>query len=131
MISEKLCETESVSTGVLQHGQINIVEFLWKTSLSSMGETNMHLTNTFNDELTSYLKQYTLCNAIDNFISLLHSHRIHKRAIFCKLQMFCIFYISCGCTPEVLSITGTLTNSKDLDEMAHNAIFHQGLHSLQ
>ena len=39
----------------------------------------MHLTNTFKDELTFYLKQYTLCNAIDSSISLLHSHRMHKR----------------------------------------------------
>ena len=39
----------------------------------------MHLTNTFKDELTPYLKQYSLCNAIDNSISLLHSHRIHKK----------------------------------------------------
>ena len=99
VISEKLYETESVSTGVLQHGQTYIYEFLWKTSLSSMGETNIHLTNTFKDELTSYIKQYILYNAIDNSISLLHSHRIHKRAIFCKLQIFCIFYMPCGCTP--------------------------------
>ena len=48
----------------------------------------MHLTNTFNDELTSYLKQYTLCNAIDNSISLLHSHRIYKRAIFSNCKCF-------------------------------------------
>ena len=26
---------------------------------------------------------------------------------------------------------GTLTNSKDPDEMQHNAAFHQGLHCLQ
>ena len=31
----------------------------------------MHLTNTFKDELTFYLKQYTLCNAIDSSISSL------------------------------------------------------------
>ena len=91
----------------------------------------MHLTNTFKDELTPYLKQYSLCNAIDNSISLLHSHRIHKKGILCKVQMFFILYISCGCTPQVLSITGTLTNSKDLDEMAQISIFHQGLHCLQ
>ena len=97
--SEKLCKTESVSTGVLQQGQRYIYEFLWKTSLSSMGETYMHLTNTFNDELTFYLKQYTLCNAIDSSISLLHSHRMHKRGILCKLQMFCFLNISCGCIP--------------------------------
>ena len=53
-----------------------------------MGETYMHLANTFKDELTFYLKQYTLCNAIDSSISLLNSHRIHKRGTLCKLQMF-------------------------------------------
>ena len=42
-----------------------------------MGETYMHLANTFKDELTYYLKQYTLCNAIDSSISLLNS-KIHK-----------------------------------------------------
>ena len=109
--SEKLCETESVSTGVMQHGQRYIYGFLWKTSLSSIGETNMHLTNTFKDELTSSLKQYSLMNSL-------------------KLQFLCFLYISCGCTP-FFSITGTLTNSKGLDEMAHNAIFYQGLHCLQ
>ena len=70
----------------------------------------MHLTNTFKDELTSSLKQYSLINYL-------------QIAIFC-----CFLYISCGCTPYYFSITGTLTNSKGLDEMAHNAIFHQGLH---
>ena len=79
--SEKLCETESDSTGVLQHGQRYIYEFLWKTSLSSIGETNMHLTNTFKDELTSSLKQYSLINSL-------------QIAFFC-----CFLYISCGCTP--------------------------------
>ena len=39
--SEKLCETASVSTGVLQHGQRYIYEFLWKTSLSRIGETTV------------------------------------------------------------------------------------------
>ena len=97
--SEKLCETESVSTGVLQQGQRYIYEFLWKTSLSSMGETYMHLANTFKAELTFYLKQYTLCNAIDSSISLLNSHRMHKRGIVCTLQMFCFLNISCGCIP--------------------------------
>ena len=97
--SEKLCETESVSTGVLQQGQRYIYEFPWKTSLSSMGENYMHLTNTFKDELTFYLKQYTLCNAIDSSISLLHLHRMYKRGILCKSQMFCFLNISCGCTP--------------------------------
>ena len=91
----------------------------------------MHLTNTFKDELTPYLKQYTLCNAIDNSISLLHSHRIHKRGILCKLKMFFILYSSCGCTPLDIFITCTLTNSKDLDEMAQIAIFHQGPHCFQ
>ena len=91
----------------------------------------MHLTNTFKDELTPYLKQYILCNAVDSFISLLHLHGMHKRRILCKLQMFCILNSSCGCTPEVLSIKCTLTNIKGLDEMAHNAIFHQGLHCLE
>ena len=113
--SEKLCETESVSTGVLQHGQRYIYEFLWKTSLSSKGETNMHLTNTFKDELTSSLKQYSFMNSLQ----------------IAKFLMLCILYISCGCTPYVFSITGTLTNSKGLDEMAHSAIFQQGLHRLQ
>ena len=94
--SEKLCETESVSTGVLQQGKRYIYEFLWKSSLSSMGETYMHITNTFKDKLTFYLKQYTLCNAIDSSISLLHSHRMHKRGILCKLQMFCFLNVSCG-----------------------------------
>ena len=56
-----------------------------------MGETYMHLANTFKDELTYYLKQYTLCNAIDSSISLLNSHRIHKRGTLCKLQMFLLF----------------------------------------
>ena len=96
-----------------------------------MGETFMHLANTFKDELTFYLKQYTLCNAIDSSILLLNSHRMHKRGILCKLQMFYFLNISCGCIPKVLSIKGTLTNSKGLDEMAHNAIFHQGLHCLE
>ena len=27
-------------------------------------------------------------------------------------------------------LTGTFTNSEDLDEMPHNAAFHQGLHCL-
>ena len=42
----------------------------------------MQLTNTFKDELTSSLKQYTLCNAIDSSISLLH------RMIFTKEESF-------------------------------------------
>ena len=92
-------EKNSTQSGVLQHCRRYIYEFPWKASLSSMGETNVHLTNTFKDELTSYLKQYTLCNAIDSSISLLHLHGIHKRGILCKLQMFCILYISCSCTP--------------------------------
>ena len=29
-----------------------------------MGETNMHLTNTFKDELTSSLKHYSLMNSL-------------------------------------------------------------------
>ena len=73
----------------------------------------MHLTNTFKDGLTSSLKQYSLMNSLQIAI------------------LFCILYISCGCTPNFFSITGTLTNSKGLDEMAHNAIFYQGLHCLQ
>ena len=110
--SEKLCETESVSTGVLQHGQRYIYGFLWKTSLSSIGETNIHLTNTFKDELTSSLKQYSLMNSLQIAIFLLFIH---------FMWLYTIFF----------SITGTLTNSKGLDEMAHNAIFYQGLHCLQ
>ena len=72
--SEELCEPESVSTGVLQHGQRYIYEFLWKTSLSGMGETNMHLTNTFKDELTSSLKQYSLMNSLQiaNVLHFIH-----------------------------------------------------------
>ena len=110
--SEKLCETESVSTGVLQHGQRYIYEFLWKTSLSSIGETNMHLTNTFKDELTSSLKQYSFMNSLQIANTL---HIIHFMWL-CTIRFF---------------ITGTLTNSKGLDEMAHNAIFQQGPHCLQ
>ena len=72
----------------------------------------MHLTNTFKDELTSSLKQYSFMNSLQIANAL---HIIH----------------SCGCTPYVFSITGTLTNSKGLDEMAHNAIFQQGPHRLQ
>ena len=41
-----------------------------------------------------------------------------KTKILCK---------SCGLT---LCILGTLANSEVLDEMWHNAIFHQGLHCL-
>ena len=73
----------------------------------------MHLTNTFKDELTSSLKQYSLMNSLQIAILL------------------CILYISCGCTPYIFFIAGTLTNSKGLDGMAHNAIFYQGLHCLQ
>ena len=87
-IEEKLCETESVSTGVLQHGQRYIYEFLWKTSLSSIGETNMHLTNTFKDELTSSLKQYSLMNSLQiaffffafyTFHVVVHHNFFHNR----------------------------------------------------
>ena len=62
--------------GVLQHGQRYIYEFLWKTSLSSKGETNMHLTNTFKDELTSSLKHYSSMNSLQIAKCLMHLHII-------------------------------------------------------
>ena len=73
----------------------------------------MHLTNTFKDELTSSLKQYSLMNSL-------------QIAIF-----FLLFIHFMWLYTIIFSITGTLTNSKGLDEMAHNAIFYQGLHCLQ
>ena len=72
----------------------------------------MHLTNTFKDELTFSLKQYSLIISLQIAIFLLFIH---------FMWLYTIFF----------SITGTLTNSKGLDEMAHNAIFYQGLHCLQ
>ena len=75
----------------------------------------MHLTNTFKDELPSSLKHYSSMNSLQ----------------IAKFLMLCILYSSCGCTPYVFSITGTLTNSKGLDKMAHSAIFQQGPHRLQ
>ena len=73
----------------------------------------MHLTNTFKDELTSSLKQYSLMNflQIANVLHFIHFMWLYTISIF--------------------SITGTFTNNKGLDEMAPNAIFHQGLHRLQ
>ena len=73
----------------------------------------MHLTNTFKDELTSSLKQYSLMNSL-------------QIAIFFAFYTFHVVVHH-----NFFSITGTLTNSKGLDEMAHNAIFYQGLHCLQ
>ena len=73
----------------------------------------MHLTNTFKDELTSSLKQYSLVNSLQIAFSFaFYTFHVVVHHIF-------------------FSITGTLTNSKALDEMAHNAIFYQGLHCLQ
>ena len=73
----------------------------------------MHLTNTFKDELTSSLKQYSLMNILQiaNVLHFIHFMWLYTISIF--------------------PITGTFTNSKGLGEMAHNAIFHQGLHRLQ
>ena len=71
----------------------------------------MHLTNTFKDELaSSTLKQYNLMNSLQiaNVLHFIHFMWLYTISIF--------------------SITGTLTNSKGLDEMAHNA---KGLHCLQ
>ena len=55
----------------------------------------MQLTNTFKDELTSSLKQYTLCNANDSSISLLHRMIFTKEESFanCKCFAFCIFHV--------------------------------------
>ena len=72
----------------------------------------MHLTNTFKDELTFSLKQYSWMNSLQIAFFFLFIH---------FMWLYTIFF----------SITGTLTNSKGLDEMAHNAIFYQGLHCLQ
>ena len=73
----------------------------------------MHLTNTFKNELTSSLKQYSLMNILQiaNVLHFIHFMWLYTISIF--------------------SITGIFTKSKGLDEMAHNAIFHQGLHRLQ
>ena len=73
----------------------------------------MHLINNFKDELTSSLKQYSLMNCLQiaNVLHFIHFVWLYTISIF--------------------SITGTFTNSKGLDEMAHNSIFHQGLHHLQ
>ena len=60
----------------------------------------MHLTNTFKDELTSSLKQYSLMNSL-------------QIAIFFAFYTFHVVVHH-----NFFSITGTLTNSKGHDEMA-------------